>query len=241
MDEQTADTPNIQVTKETNRNWLKYILIVVPFLLLVGALGYFLLSTSNEVNKLRDNLLEFEKRYDTLTQENEVLKEELEVIKNPPYFTNYLPVKFRFGRSQKAGQMFLQEKPQTISTVILQGSYGVGGSIIVSIFEIPDVNNIGDGISLTTSKFPVDRIKKTQKFEMLFDKAVDLEGGKSYLLTVESENDTTDAGVAFAEADIVSNGRMYIYSRLIGGNGEIIDEEHSWQPKDNFDLIYTLK
>ncbi|OGM25455.1 hypothetical protein A2715_05400 [Candidatus Woesebacteria bacterium RIFCSPHIGHO2_01_FULL_39_32] len=252
------DTQPEQVVKKSPKLWI-IIIVFSIFLIVAIAVGAYFYQQSNkrseEISSISESLEQKNQEISETKAEQERLSEEIsslesqisEYIKkineleNPPYFTNYLPVKFVFDKSQKMGQSFHQEENKRISSIQFKGSFGIGNSLILNIYELNDPKTVELTNMLAAGKFPAADIAKESLFIFPLDRSVQLMGGKDYFITVESEDTLTQAGLAFAEQNIVDDGKMFVFTRTIGGNGEIIDSNHSWQPRNNYDVIFELK
>lgn len=221
---------------------LSYLLGILIVLLLVLVL-YLVYTQMQMKQKLEDlnSQLESQSHQNTqLTTEKEDLSLQLDRINNPPYFTNYLPVKYFFTGYQKAAQVFTLDSPKNVSGIRLQASYGVGIAT-VALYEVDSDPDILDASPpLVQKQFSGQMVIKEKPFDVIFPNPVVLESDKKYALIISVNDKNSEINVGFAEADTQKNGMMYIFSRLIGGNGEILDPKFSWQPRNLRDLIYEL-
>lgn len=76
---------------------------------------------------------------------------------------------------------------------------------------------------------------------MVLDKPIKLEANKEYVMVIYVDDLLTQTAIAFAYEDIFSNGKMYEFVRLTGGNGEILDNNHNWMPENSQDVLYSFK
>jgi len=90
-------------------------------------------------------------------------------------------------------------------------------------------------------KIDASKIVKEQVFDVILDKPVQLETNREYALVISVNDNSTQTAIAFSESDIFSNGKMHKFTRVVGGNGEIIDNNHSWQPENSQDIPYSFK
>jgi regulator of replication initiation timing len=251
--------PPVPPPHPSRKNYLVFVTLGIFILLLVSL--YFnyssnsgINSTQKRISDLESNISQHQTTISDLQLANDYLKEEsnllqtqnddylkrLNELENPPYFTNYLPVQYRFGKPQKIGQTFTVTKNTNVAKIALKGSYGVGGNIIISIYEFPGPQNIKLAAAIAKGFFPATEIVKGKEFEVTLAKPANLVPGQEYFLVAEPEGTKTQAGIAFAEKDIYPDGKMYEFTRMIGGNGEILDTNHSWQPKNSYDVVFTL-
>lgn len=157
------------------------------------------------------------------------------------YFTNYMPVKYRYGNYQKVGQTFMLDQRTVVNLVELQGSYGLGEIANLYIVETsdPDDDNLDNIIA--SGEFVPEDIIKEEKFNVILDRPVELDPFVTYFLWIEVPDERTEANIGFVEANIYDEGKMYLFTRLTGGNGGISDPNHSWQPRNSNDLIFEFK
>jgi len=156
---------------------------------------------------------------------------------------NYYPVQYSTytNQQQEVAQTFTLDKDETIQAVTLQASFGVGGAIKLNIYEAGNVTDLTDGKLVGGGSYMASNIIKETPFEVILDKPIQLQANKQYSLVISSSDQKTQTAIEFSENDVIKNGKMYEYSRLVGGNGQILNQKHSWQPINNQDLIYTFK
>lgn len=164
------------------------------------------------------------------------------IFKDESLKINYFPVQYMTNSKQiqKVAQTFTLDEDKIIESVELKASFGVGDNIKLSIYEAGNVSDLTKGTLVGSGLFPATDIVKEIPFKVILDKPVQIKANKEYSIVIEPSDNLTQTAIAFSERDILDNGKMYKYTRLIGGNGEIIDEQHSWQPINNQDLLYSL-
>lgn len=200
-------------------------------LMLVAAIFVIVIGTLVYILKLQSDKKVSEQKLEKLKQS----------VENPPYFTNYFPVKYRLGISQEVGQSFRLDSSKSVSGIALKGSYGVGyGAIKVSLFELLNEYDLRAGKKVAEGSFVANSIRKEEEFNVSFTSPVTLNTNQDYVFIVSSENNQTEAGIAFTESDIDKIGKMHEYTILSGGNGEILNSNHSWQPRNSYDVVYRL-
>lgn len=157
---------------------------------------------------------------------------------------NYFPVQYQTTSSQyqKVAQAFKPNKSAEVSKVTLRASFGVGNEIQVDLREAPDSKNLDQGSLLARGKFAGGDIVNEKEFDVTFDKKVGIKSDTVYAIIIATTDKETQTAVAFSEGkDTSACGKMHVYTRLIGGNGEILNNEHSWQSKNNGDLAIAFK
>jgi hypothetical protein len=246
--------------KSSNNKYLIFAGIFTFILILIAsATGFVYLKQQKVQQDLQEKISQGEDLIVSLKEEKQLIEEDKEILvtatvelnyvvedlrrqihetQNPPYFTNYFPVQYRFERYQKVGQSFRVVSPQTISGIVLKASYGVGNDIYVNLYQLDEFLQVNSSSPIATGEYKATDIVKEKDFEVDFNAPVTLESGVNYGFVVETRDKMTQTAIAFAEADINETGRMYKYTRLIGGNGEILDSEHSWQPANSSDVIF---
>lgn len=215
---------------------------IIPLILLVvvGLLVYNQLQLKSQVDNLTSQLQQQSEENSQLKGDNAALTSQIDQVKNPPYFTNYLPVKYLNTDYQKAAQVFQLTSSQNVSGIRLQSSYGTG-NLTLSLYEVsPGSPQIESSTLLTQKQFPGTLVVKEKQFDVLFNSPLVLEAGRSYALVLEADDQKSEIDISFTEADTNDAGEMYIFSRTIGGNGEILDPNFSWQPRHDQDLVYEL-
>jgi hypothetical protein len=253
MDNPINNTDNISQSENKGISNFSKALIVISVILSIGVIGLliyaFQLRTDKESLKKENDrqVVENEstkKENEAIVAEKESIEKELSALKQsigkPSYFTNYLPVKYLQGKSQELGQSFRLSTPQNISGITLKGSYGAGNKIKVSLFELADAANLRSGKMIAEGSFIASNIEKEKDFSVPFISPVTLNANQDYAFVVSSVDNKTEADIAFAESDIDQAGKMYVYTRLSGGNGEILDANHSWQSRHGQDVLYRL-
>ena len=236
----------------------KVVIIFLVVFLVISVVGIVFLLIQNQnykktTNDLNGQLNQKELEMGKLSEENEALENEvislqqqvdeyikkLNELENPPYFTNYYPVKYLFNMPQMLGQSFILDEDITVNGLELIGSYGVGDKVTVTLYKL-DKEPFHLNDKVVQGSYNAQDIVKEKSFSVPFGKKVELEANIDYIFILEATNAQTQAGIAFAEADIEENGKMWSYTRLIGGNGEILDTNHSWQPRNSHDVIYKF-
>ena len=261
MNETIPSNPPAQLSNVVQpKPALAKISIILSSLLLLFAFGgaaYLFIQNKNNSEKLNSLTAELAKKDEeikTKDTENSGLKVEIgslgaqveeyvkkvNEIENPPYFTNYLPVKYLFEKPQKLGQSFHQSGDLKLGSIRFKGSFGVGGDVVLRVYELNDPKTVDLTNPVAEGTFPAGDIVKEKSFDVGLNTSVTLVTDKDYFFSLEPVSKDTQAGIAFAEKNIVDGGKMYIYTRMIGGNGEIVDPNHSWQSKNNYDVVFTL-
>jgi len=203
-------------------------------------LAVLLVLSLSTVIFLTIKINQYQQEIRVLIEERDAAQSQLDATQEPSYFTNYFPVKFISWQSQKLGQSFQLNDERTISKLILKGSFGVGGDLIITIHELIGPEAVELSSPIGSGTFAATDIIKEKEFIVEFEEPIILEAETKYMFVVEVENRKTQAGIGFAEADIYENGKMYRYTPLYGGNGELLDPRHSWQPRNSYDVIFRL-
>lgn len=216
-----------------------FIITVILFLAALGAIAFLL---TQEIN--------------SLAKENKELKSELAVVKEklktmekpnktvtPNVRTNYYPVKYNkfSNEQQKVAQTFRLGEDKVISSLILRASFGVGNDLEVTLYGFVDAKNLEVGPVLVSATLPATEVVREPEFKVDFRQQVRLGADTDYVFVVESKDQFTQTGIAYSEGDVDGTGSMYVFTRLIGGNGEILDNRHSWQPKYSQDVFYRFE
>ena len=167
-------------------------------------------------------------------QENSVFEGNLNI--------NYFPIQWLSysNQYQKVAQSFTLDKSLTTQKIKLKASFAVGSLITLGIFESGNVEDFIDGKLVSSGSIQAQKIVKEEVFEILLDKPAQLDAFKNYVFVVWVEDANTQTAIAFSEANIIENGIMFTYTRLIGGNGEILNDDHTWQPWNSQDVLYEF-
>jgi hypothetical protein len=156
---------------------------------------------------------------------------------------NYALVQFnRYSQQQqKIAQTFRLSEGKIISNLILRSSFGVGNNIKIVLYEFVDAKNLEAGPILASATFPAFDLAREQEFRVNFQQQISLEANTDYVFVVETIDQVTETGIAFATRDVESTGRMYMFTRLIGANGHILDNNHWWQPRHSHDILFRFE
>lgn len=156
-----------------------------------------------------------------------------------PIETNHYPVKYILDQSQEVAQSFQVESTATISGIRVTPAYGVGSRINLSLYELVNSDNLRAGTLIANSFIDPDLIHDGQPYDIAFESET-LYPDTDYVFILDADDNKSETMIKIAYADIDPSGKMFVYSRLIGGNGNILDSNHSWQPKNDQDIIYEL-
>lgn len=174
------------------------------------------------------------------------LEEEL-VLENPDredLFTNYTPLKVIAPNNpniRKTGQTFIARQNGEVSKVVLQSSYGVGRIAHLYIAEGSDPRLITEEKAIAKGNFIPDDVRKVQPFDVPLLEPVELKKDTEYFFWVEVPDNKTEVGIGFLEQDPYVDGKMYSFDRTIGGGGGVIEDEPSWRPRNEYDLIFKFE
>lgn len=250
---QNVQSATTSLTPNPPKNFWNLIVLLVLLVLLIG-LGIFSFIQLKTQKQLRVNVQTLVEDVERKNQENQRISSEaaelkevlntcekkLKLLENPPHYVNYFPVRYRFGKSQELGQSFRLTTPKNVSGITLKGSFGIGKNVSLTLMELTNPLSLNTGKKLAYGVFTADSIVKEKAFDVLFSSPVVLAADKDYVFIVNAEDKLAQAGIAYAESDIDKTGNMYEYTSITGGNGEILSENHSWEPKNSYDVVYNL-
>ena len=227
-------------TQSSNQKFL--VLFIITVIFFFAALGGTAFLLTREISSLvRENK--------ELRSELAVVKEQLETIESPDETAtpdvkiNYYPVKYNSysKEQQRVAQTFRLGDDRIISSLILRASFGVGNDLKIALYEFVDAKNLEAGPMLALTTFPATEVVIEPEFKVEFKQQIRLEADMDYVFVVESKDQLTQAGIAYSEGDVDQTSSMYVFTRLIGGNGKILDNKHSWQPKYTQDILYKFE
>ena len=234
-------------SNQLNKQQLTLVIIILIIALIASIGGFVYLLTENDKNK--KEIQSQKQKISTLTGEKEkiaseaaTLKKELDSINNPTAETNYYQVKYNSysQQQQKIAQTFTLDESKTISNLVLKSSFGVGSKLKITLRDFKSNKDIETGAVQASATYPTSSLDKEKEFIVSFGEDIILNTGR-YVFIIEAFNRKTQAGIAYWAEDVDTTGKMYVYTRLIGGNGQILDNNHSWQPKNNQDIFYKLE
>jgi hypothetical protein len=213
-------------------------------------------SSINRITELQRSLRQAQNAAADAEKEAEEARQSIAIIAQaneegkdvtPSYYKNYYPVQYRYGSYQKVAQSFVLDEGLTIHGIRVEPSFGIGGDIRLSLYRLsedPEARNVEDiqaNDMVATALTAAFDIVKQQPIVFRFEGDVDLVAGQEYIFVVETSDTTTQTSIAFADTSIdAGRGDMYVYTRLVGGNGQLLDSSHSWQKRAGQDIVYAL-
>lgn len=250
QENQNSSTPPISETKPVqgqSQTWKIATFILLLIVIVVCVFSYYLYSQLTTVkNELKQSLEEIDnmKLVDTPSITLTPTPTPADYYFNDSSLkTNYYPVMYNTYslQQQKVAQTFTLSTDLTTQVLILKASFGSGDDIFVNIYQTGNVEEFTKGTLVAKGKFSAKDIIKQDTFEVVFDTPIQLSANVGYVLVVSVDDKSTQTAIAFTENDFFNNGKMYEYNRLVGGNGEVTDNNHSWQPQNSQDLLYYFK
>lgn len=186
----------------------------------------------NEKQQIQEKVIDAENKIDELEKGSE--------IDNNTYYFPLNRVSPSNTGLKKAGQFITPAEDIYVTKIMLKANYAVGKNAMLFIQQTDDVMDVSKETVLTQGIINLEDIVKEEFFEVLLATPMQLKRDVTYFMWIEVPDEKTEIGIAYLNGDVVENGNMYFYDRLIGGNGSILDEELSWQVDKDADLVFGL-
>lgn len=151
------------------------------------------------------------------------------------------PILYRENTYQKIAQTISVTTTAKISGVHLRGAAGTGSAGQVAIYESPNLGRLNDTQPLVRQSFDTSKIPVNQAFAVQFQKPIELKASVGYLLVVETTRQDAQAQIAYRSATTTAPGTMWVYSRKLSENEQVISADFSWQEIPGFDLFFELR
>ncbi len=158
---------------------------------------------------------------------------------------NYLPVQYNTFSSQyqKVAQTFRAAQTQKVYSFVMTPSFGTGNDLKITLRKWSINQPFETGELVFEKHVSLSFVKPEKEFFIALDMNVPVElvGNQTYVLVIEPNDKTTQTGVGFSDANPDETGDFYTFTRLVGGNGEILDSQHTWQLKSGSDMVFRFE
>lgn len=217
-------------------------LLVVCLFIAIASL-VFVYSRYNEMKSQNDLLINEKQQIqeEVIDAENKI--DELEKGSDMNNITDYFPLS-RVSQTnsglKRIGQSYTPTEDTYVTKITLKANYAVGKNAMLNIQQTDDVLDVSKENILTQGTIYLADVVKEEYFDVLLATPVQLKQDVNYFMWIEVPDDKTEIGIAYLKEDVVDNGNLYFYNRLIGGNGNILNEELSWQVDKGADLVFGL-
>lgn len=151
------------------------------------------------------------------------------------------PILYRENMYQKIAQTISVTTTAKISGVHLRGAAGTGSAGQVTIYESPNLGRLNDTQPLIKQSFDTSKIPVNQAFAVQFQKPLELKAGVDYLLVVETTKPDAQAQIAYRSATTTAPGTMWVYTRKLAENEQVLSADFSWQEIPGYDLFFELR
>ena len=157
----------------------------------------------------------------------------------------YFPVTFLVSDLQKTGQTFLVEKDSILKSVTVYVSYSLGEIAYLNIYQLEEdkKSDPEDGTLIYSTEIDLFDAPRGEFLTIELDEEIELEENKYVGFVISVPDKTSEIGVGkISYQNLFSGGTGWYFTRKIGGNGEIIDPNFSWnQQGDELAFIIVLR
>lgn len=226
----------------------KYVIAGIA-ILIVLVLVYINFTQQISIQAMEHQVIELTKSNQVLEKQNQKLQTDLDNAlaqlrkkAEEKLNANYYPVQFNTfsNQYQKIAQTFQIDGTKTSNTIELTASYAVGNDINLSIYRWVENTPFESGTLLLKTHFPSSSIPANETFWVTFPQPITLTPN-TYVMIFSAGDEVSQTSLKFSKGNPDPNGQMYIFTRIIGANGEILDAVHSWQIQANADLVYEFR
>lgn len=136
---------------------------------------------------------------------------------------------------QKVAQTFTPpEGAESWTRLDLFVGYAIGTRAFVHIVEVPNRRDFVSARVLRTVRMDLFEAKRGTFYSLAIDPPIPLEAGTTYGFLVEVNRTSDELGIGLISTqDVYDGGEAWYFTRQIGGNGEIISNQHAWQYQHN--------
>lgn len=142
---------------------------------------------------------------------------------------------------QQIAQTFtVQEDNLSLIAISPYVSYAVGETALLSVFELDDPKSPTGGTALVTIPLDLTDIKRTSFNRFSVGEPIPLQKGQLYSFVIYLEEEKSEIGIGkISYQDVYSYGKAWYFSKLIGGNGAVLDTNHDWRTSQD-DLTFKI-